>query len=125
MGRSWGQRDFPKTVLIIYGSCDNYFVVFEDFDIVFFENSYAIIIVEWSDRDERYGGETVNNVALLCLLGLSGVQRSSDSMCRGHVCYVCSGYCGSRIGFGDVGAWFGMLAHYVMTGCSSICYYFL
>ena len=69
MGRSWGQRDVPKTVLIIYGSCDNYFVVFEDFDIVFFFNSYAIIIVEWSDRDERYGGETVNNVALLCLLG--------------------------------------------------------
>ena len=69
MGRSQGQRDVSKTVLIIYGSCDNYFVFFEDFDIVFFENSYAIIIVERSDRDERSGGETVHNVALLCLLG--------------------------------------------------------
>ena len=69
MGRSWGQQDVPKTVLIIYGSCDNYFVVFEDFDIVFFENSYAIIIVDWSDIYEQSGGETVHNIALLFLLG--------------------------------------------------------
>ena len=69
MGRSRDEGDVPKTVLIISGSCDNDFVVFEYFDIVFCKNSYVIIVTELSDRDEKSSDKTVQNVALLRLLG--------------------------------------------------------
>ena len=55
--------------MIISGSCDNDFVVFEDFDIVFCENSYAIIVADLSDRYEQSVGENVQNIASLRLLG--------------------------------------------------------
>ena len=66
MGWSQGQQDVPKTVLIISGFCDNYFIVLEDFDILFFENIYAIIVAYLSNRYERSIDETVQNVALFC-----------------------------------------------------------
>ena len=59
----------PKYRFITSGSCNNDFVVFEDFDIVFCENNYAINVAEFSGRDERSGGDTIQNVALLNLLG--------------------------------------------------------
>ena len=36
---------------------------------MFCENSYEIIVSYLSDRDEKYSGKTVQNIALLRLLG--------------------------------------------------------
>ena len=43
--------------------------IFVNFDIVFVEKGYAVVIAELADRDEGAGREAVEDVSGLCCLG--------------------------------------------------------